>query len=118
VNTRGIIPLIDLGFLTLGAVVALLAESEFLERLPIDLAQAPGGVERADAPVEHLAVSVTADEVFIDGAAVPLGEVASRIAGRDAVVRPAADIDAARLLVVLRELAGASSVQIEHEPLR
>ena len=116
-NARGIIPLIDLGFLPLGAVVALLAESEFLERLPIDLARAPGGEERSEATPEHVAVTVLVDRVLVDGVLTQPQDLAGLLVGRDVVVRPGAGLDAERLLAVLRELTEAASVQIEHDPL-
>jgi hypothetical protein len=114
-NTRSIIPLIDLGFLTLGAVVALLAQSEFIERLPLNLAQADGA-ERTPLLADHASIAISQDELFIDGVAVTLDELPNELNGRTPVVRPEADIDAERLIRLLAVLADFNpTVQLEYD---
>ena len=115
-NTRGVIPLIDLGFLTLGAVVALLAQSEFVQRLPIDLAEGPATTNSATLG-EHAAIDVTPDAVFVDGEAIGLDELLEAVSGRTPIVRPAREVDAERLIAVLARLAEAGlGARLEYAP--
>ncbi len=116
-NARSLIPLIDLGFLTLGAVVALLAQSEFVERLPIRLAEGPP-VERADVAPEHLVIDLTRDGLFIDGEAASLDAAVALVSDHRmaVIVRPERDLPADRLIDTLAAIAPhAAAVHLEYQ---
>lgn len=112
-KSKSLVPLIDLGFLSLGAVLALLTQSQFVEAIPVQLAEAEGStVTAADEP--EVFVTVTPDSLFIDQSPATLDDLRRLEPGGLAVVRADATTSTQRLVDVLSAL-GEAEVQMTLE---
>ncbi len=104
---RSMLPLIDLGFLTLGAVVAILSQTTRIDAMPVDLAEVGPGVTAAvsdNPPV----VTVRADGVFLGDRPIARGELAKLLDPSETVlVRADREAASGRLLSVLAEITAA-----------
>ncbi|MCC5785246.1 MAG: hypothetical protein JJU33_00940 [Phycisphaerales bacterium] len=104
---RSMLPLIDLGFLTLGAVVAILSQTTRIDAMPVDLAEVGPGVTSAvsdNPPV----VTVRADGVFLGDRPIGRGELALLLDPSETVlVRADREAASGRLLGVLAEITAA-----------
>ncbi|TVS01214.1 MAG: hypothetical protein EA423_10250 [Phycisphaerales bacterium] len=104
---RSMLPLIDLGFLTLGAVVAILSQTTRIDAMPVDLAEVGPGVTSAvsdNPPV----VTVRADGVFLGDRPIGRGELALLLDPSETVlVRADREATSGRLLGVLAEITAA-----------
>lgn len=115
---RSMLPLIDLGFLTLGAVVAILSQTTRIDAMPVDLAEVGPGVTSAvsdNPPV----VTVRADGVFLGDRPIGPGELATLLDPSETVlVRADREAASGRLLSVLAEITAAGvDARLEVEPM-
>jgi len=108
-NARSMLPLIDLGFLTLGAVVALLAESSprKIEMIPVDLASASAGSSQLLDVREPVVVTVTPGAILVGDQPSSLDSLVASINGRDVILQPDRGSDAQDLIVVMSTLTAA-----------
>ena len=84
-RARVFIPMLDLCFLSLGAIVAILSQTTLLTALPVDVSDVGRGI--AAVTREDVTVVVIRDgAIFIDESPVPLDDLAVRIHGL-AVIR-------------------------------
>ena len=100
-GARSIVPLIDLVFLTLGAILAAMTQMERVTALPVDVAQVgPGAamIWQGDFSV----LSLRADGMAIDGQ--PIETIPATVAGRQIVVRAERTLETQTLLEALAEL--------------
>lgn len=108
-NARSMLPLIDLGFLTLGAVVALLAESSprKIEMIPVDLASASAGSSQLLDVREPVVVTVTPGALLVGDQESTLDALVGAINGRDVILQPDKGSDAQDLIGVMSTLTAA-----------
>ena len=115
-HARQFIPLIDLAFLSLGAVVAVLSQTQLVRSLEIDVSEVPPGVaaiEREDLAV----VSITRDGIRLDGELVSLDALAAAVGPRLALLRVQRDVPTETLVGVMSALAaGGVEIRIEVRP--
>jgi biopolymer transport protein ExbD len=98
------IPLIDLAFLSLGAVVAVLSQAQLIRSFPVEITEVRRGV--AVITRESITVIVvTGDGVWVDGQPVELDRLPEAVTGRLAVVRADRLVPAEMLVRVMSILA-------------
>jgi biopolymer transport protein ExbD len=116
-DARSILPLIDLVFLTLGAILAAMTQMQRVTALPVELAQVgPGAaiVRQGDLVI----VNLLADGMAIDGVPVTAESMPAMVAGRQVIVRCARSLPSERLLGAVAELVAAgTNVSLEVEEL-
>ncbi len=112
-HARQFIPLIDLAFLSLGAVVAVLSQTQLVRSLEIDVSRVPPGVAAIER--ENLAVvSITQDGLQLDGAPITLDQLAGAVGPRLALLRVERNVPTETLVGVMSALAaGGVEIRIE-----
>ena len=101
---RVFIPMIDLAFLSLGAIVAILSQTQLVRSLPVELTEVEEGI--AAISRDQIAVITIAREgLFADGEPVALGELATRVGGRLALLRTDRRVPTESLIKVMSVLA-------------
>lgn len=117
-NARHFIPLIDFGFLSLGAVMAIMSQLQSIETLPVDIARV--GLGASDTLREDVViVTITDNQLLVDDEAVGLPDLAGRIGDRLAVLRTHRRVATERLVMVMSELASADieqRIEVEEVP--
>lgn len=112
---RVFIPLIDLAFLSLGAIVAILSQTKLIRSLPVEVTEVSPGIaaiSREDVAV----IVITADGLFADGAPVGPQDLAAVVDGRLALLRVDRRVPTERLVEVMAVLAaGGVELRIEVE---
>lgn len=105
-KTQAILPLVDLGFLSLGAIVAVLTQTQLIDALPLELARDGEGI--APRVSESLPI-VRIDEtgVELDSEPIALGQLADVVKGDRVIVRTAGESTTQQLVDVLGALASA-----------
>jgi biopolymer transport protein ExbD len=107
------IPLIDLVFLTLGAIVALLTQMELVRSIPVDLARVGAGSQFVTHG-EFDVIAVTHEGVTFNDEPTTLDRLAWLAGGADVVLRVERSLESEAMLRVLAELSRAgSTVRIE-----
>jgi biopolymer transport protein ExbD len=110
-----LIPMIDLAFLSLGAIVALLSQTQLIHSLPVDVSEVQPGIaaiERDDLAV----VTVTADGLTLDGTPIDLDALAAGVGERLALLRVERRVPTETLVGVMSALAaGEVEIRIEVE---
>ncbi len=104
-QARIFISLIDLAFLSLAAVIAILSQTQIVRALPVEVTEIGRGiavVTRDDVTV----VTITLDGLFVDGKPVMLAELSGVVDGPTAILRVDRAVPTERLLGVMGELAG------------
>ncbi|MHC4415562.1 MAG: ExbD/TolR family protein [Planctomycetota bacterium] len=107
------IPLIDLAFLSLGAVVAILSQSHLVRSLPVEVTEVGRGI----AVISREAVTVitiTTDGLYADGRPVALSELADAVNGRLVLLRVDRRVPTETLVGVMSVLA-ANDVELRIE---
>ena len=114
-DSRSILPLIDMVFLTLGAILAAMTQMERVTALPVELAEVgPGAavVRQGDFVILNL----YEDGMALDGATVAAEDLAAMVIGRQVIVRCERKLASERLLQVVAELVAAGAdVSLEVE---
>ena len=117
-DNRGILPLIDLVFLTLGAILAAMTDMQVVHALPIDVATVGQGAAIVRQGQFAILV-VEADRLTIDGQAVTMEDLASNLSVERVIVRADRKLETQRLLRVVAELARVGvemSIEVREEP--
>ena len=115
-QARIFISLIDLAFLSLAAVIAILSQTQIIRALPVEVTEIGRGiavVTRDDVTV----VTITTDGLFVDSRPVTLAELGGVVDGPMAILRVDRTVPTEKLIRVMGELAGeAVELRIEvHE---
>ena len=110
------IPLIDLVFLSLGAIVAILSQTQLIRALPVEVTEVERGIA-AIARDRMAVVTISRDGLFADGEPVGLDELVGVVDGRLALLRVDRRVPAETLVRVMSVLAaGEVELRIEvHE---
>ena len=98
------IPLIDLAFLSLGAVVAILSQTQLVRAFPVEITE----VQRGIAVISRESVTViaiTENGVWVDGRPVAVEDLPGAVAGGLAVLRADRRVPAGTLIRVMGVLA-------------
>jgi hypothetical protein len=112
------IPLIDLGFLSLAAVVAILSQTRMVRSLPVEVTEINPGIAallREDVTV----ITVSRDGIDVDGRRVERGAIGAAVDGRLALLRVGRDVPTQRLVGVMADLAAAGvemRIEVEEAP--
>jgi biopolymer transport protein ExbD len=115
---KAIVPLIDLVFLTLGSVLAMMTQMERVTAMPVTLAEVGTGsavVQRGDFDV----LTVSAEGLSLNGEPVALEKVASRLAGKRVILRADRALPVERAWRVMAELHKAGcevAAEVREEP--
>ncbi len=105
-QARIFISLIDLAFLSLAAVIAILSQTQLVRALPVEVTQIGRGiavVTRDDVTV----VTITLDGLFVDGKPATLAELGGAVDGPTAILRVDRMVPTERLIGVMAQLAAA-----------
>ena len=104
-QARIFISLIDLAFLSLAAVIAILSQTQIVRAIPVEVTEIGRGiavVTRDDVTV----VTITTDGLFVDGTPVMLAELGGVVDGPTAILRVDRTVPTEKLIRVMGELAG------------
>jgi biopolymer transport protein ExbD len=102
-DARAILPLIDLVFLTLGAILAAMTQMERVTALPVELAEVgPGAAVVRQG--EFAVLTLRSDGMSLDGVAVTAETLPALVAGRSVIVRCERTLASERLLQVVADL--------------
>lgn len=112
-QSRVFIPLIDLVFLSLGAIVAILSQTQLIQSFAVEVTQVGAGIA-AITRQEITVVTVTDQGTFVDGDPVDLGGLAGAVDGRLALLRVDQHVPADVLINVVSVLA-ADGVELRIE---
>lgn len=105
-QARIFISLIDLAFLSLAAVIAILSQTQLVRALPVEVTEIGQGIAVVTRD-KVTVVTVTGDDIIVDGASVTLPELGGAVDGPTAILRVDQAVPAERMIVVMAELAGA-----------
>ena len=115
---KAILPLIDLVFLTLGAILGTMTQMERVTALPVEVARVGSGAAVVQQG-EFSVLNVTADGLTLDGRPAARHEVLDQVRGRRIVLRIQRDLPTEQPLSLLAELvrAGAEvSLEVHERP--
>ncbi len=112
-QARVFIPLIDMAFLSLGAVVAILSQTQLIRSLPIEITEIGRGIA-AISREEVTVITIAHDGLYVDGDPVDLDALGGAVDGDLALVRADRQVPTERLVGVLAVLA-AEGVEIRIE---
>ena len=102
---RIFISMIDLAFLSLAAVIAILSQTQLIQALPIEVTEIGQGIAAVTRD-EVTVVTITDDEILVDGEPVSLHELGGAVDGPMAILRVGRMVPTERLIRVMAELAG------------
>ncbi len=113
---RAVVPLIDLVFLTLGSVLAVMTQMEHVQALDVEVAKVGKGastVQRGELTI----VAITADGLNVNGTDTDLDGALAKVRGKRVILRAPRRLPTQRTLEVLAELARhAAKVSVEVDP--
>ena len=117
-NTRMMVPLIDLVFLTLGSVLAAMTTMERVEAIPVQVATVGQGAS-VSRPDEPLILAVTAEGLTLGRQPLAASDLPAAVAGKRVVLRAEKSLATQKTLAVLADIidAGADAsleVEIKH----
>ena len=107
------IPMIDLAFLSLAAVVAILSQTELVESLPVEVTEIGPGIavlSREDVTV----ITITPEGLWVRGRQETLDSIGAAVDGRLALLRVDRNVSTEVLVGVMGELA-AHDVELRIE---
>ena len=114
---KAILPLIDLVFLTLGAILGVMTQMERVESIPVQIAQVGHGaaiVQQGDFRL----LALTPKGLTLDSRPVTRTALLSQCAGQDFVLRIQKDVPTEQTLKLLADLVGAGcDVSLEVDEL-
>ena len=103
-QSRTFIPLIDRAFLSLGAVFAILSQTQLIKSLAVEVTEIEQGI--AAVSREHVTViTITLDGLYVDGQLTTLERLCGVIHGPMALVRVDRSVPTERLIGVMGMLA-------------
>ncbi|NOX55364.1 MAG: biopolymer transporter ExbD [Planctomycetes bacterium] len=115
---KAIVPLIDLVFLTLGSVLAMMTQMERVTAMPVSLAE----VGQGSAVVQHgkfEVLTVSAEGLSLNGKSVTIDQIEERLAGKRVVLRADRKLPVERVWRVMARLhkaGGEVAAEIREEP--
>ena len=104
-QARIFISMIDLAFLSLAAVIAILSQTQLIQALPIEVTEIGQGIAAVTRD-EVTVVTITDDEILVDGLPVSLHELGGAVDGPTVILRVGRMVPTERLIRVMAELAG------------
>ena len=104
-QARIFISMIDLAFLSLAAVIAILSQTQLIQALPIEVTEIRQGIAAVTRD-EVTVVTITDDEILVDGLPVSLHELGGAVDGPTVILRVGRMVPTERLIRVMAELAG------------
>ena len=105
-QARIFISMIDLAFLSLGAVIAILSQTQLVRALPVEVTEIGHGIAVVTRD-KMTVVTITANEILVDGEPVTLPEVGGAVDGPTAILRVDRMVPTERLIGVMAQLATA-----------
>ena len=104
-QARIFISMIDLAFLSLAAVIAILSQTQLIRALPIEVTEVGHGIAAVTRD-EVTVVTITDDAILVDGEPVSLHDLGGAVDGPTAILRVGRMVPTERLIRVMAELAG------------
>ncbi len=105
-QARIFISMIDLAFLSLGAVIAILSQTQLVLALPVEVTEIGHGIAVVTRD-KMTVVTVTGNEILVDGVSVTLSELGGAVDGPTAILRVDRMVPTERLIGVMAQLATA-----------
>ncbi len=102
---RIFISMIDLAFLSLAAVIAILSQTQLIRALPVEVTEVGRGIAAVTRD-EVTVVTITDDAILVDGEPVPLHELGGAVDGPTVILRIGRMVPTEKLIHVMAELAG------------
>ena len=114
-QAREFIPLIDLAFLSLGAVVAILSQTQLVKSFAVEITEVGDGIAAVSRD-EVTVITVAEEGLYLDGEAIGLEELAGAVDGRLALLRVDRRVPTEVLINVVGVLAASGAeLRIEVE---
>lgn len=107
-ESRTMLPLIDKVFLSLGALLAIMAQMELIKSIPVEIAEVGTGaavIQQGELSI----LSLTSEGMTLDGVPVSRSELVQDIAGRRLVLRADKDMPTQETFELLAELVRAGA---------
>ena len=104
-QARIFISMIDLAFLSLAAVIAILSQTQLIQALPIEVTEVGRGIAAVTRD-EVTVVTITDDAILVDGEPVLLHELGGAVDGPTVILRVGRLVATEKLIHVMAELAG------------
>ena len=101
---RIFISLIDLAFLSLAAVIAILSQTQLVLALPVEVTEIGQGIAVVTRD-EVTVVTITEEAILVDGEPVRLHDVGAVVDGPTAILRVDRMVPTEKLIRVMAELA-------------
>lgn len=117
-QSRIFISLIDLAFLSLAAVIAILSQTQLVRALPVEVTEIGQGIAVVTRD-KVTVVTVTGDDILVDGEPVTLPELGGAVDGPTAILRVDRMVPTERLIGVMAQLAGAGvelRIEVREQP--
>ncbi len=102
---RIFISMIDLAFLSLAAVIAILSQTQLVRALPVEVTEVVRGIAAVTRD-EVTVVTITDQEILVDGEPVSLHELGGAVDGPTVILRVGRMVPTEKLIHVMAELAG------------
>ncbi len=102
---RIFISMIDLAFLSLAAVIAILSQTQLIRALPVEVTEVGQGIAAVTRD-EVTVVTITDDAILVDGEPVSLHELGGAVDGPTVILRVGRMVPTEKLIRVMAELAG------------
>lgn len=102
---RIFISMIDLAFLSLAAVIAILSQTQLIRALPVEVTEVGQGIAAVTRD-EVTVVTITDDAILVDGEPVSLQELGGAVDGPTVILRVGRMVPTEKLIRVMAELAG------------
>ena len=102
---RIFISMIDLAFLSLAAVIAILSQTQLIQALPIEVTEIGQGIAAVTRD-EVTVVTITDEAILVDGEPVSLHELRGAVDGPTVILRVGRMVPTEKLIHVMAELAG------------
>ncbi len=103
-QARVFIPLIDLAFLSLAAIIGILSQTQLIRSFAVEITEVGQGIS-AITREEVTVFTLTVDGLFVDGRPVEVKEVADTVNGRLALLRVDRNVATSVLVKVMGHLA-------------
>ena len=107
-QARVFIPLIDLAFLSLAAIIGILSQTQLIRSFAVQITEVGQGIAaitREDVTV----ITLTMDGLFVNRRPVSIDEVAATVNGRLALLRVDRNVPTSTLVKVMGRLAASGT---------
>ena len=117
-ESRAIIPMIDLVFLTLGGILGVMTQMEIVTALPVDITRVGHGasvVQRGDFAI----LALGPEGMMLDGKPVAPKDLETAVAGREVVLRADEGLPTRDTLTVMADLVRMGvnvSLEVKDQP--